>query len=137
MRKIIVKNNQINLAQLEKLCLQLESKLIYNKKYTIPNNNILSNDYTLSVSTLAYIKNYTSNSINTQNVTEGHNNKYRVNLLSAFSNSYNNIFIPFFPVQTLIINFNIGGQLNMENFSKERMTNVNSNLISQKEIMKK
>ena len=105
----------------------------HNNKYRVnllsafsnSNNNILSNDYTPSVSTLAYTKKYTSNSINTQNLTEGHNNKYRVNLLSAFSNSNNNIFIPFFPVQRPVSNFNIGGQLNMENFSKERMTNVN------------
>ena len=126
------KNNSQKLSEkfstIRKIMPSTGKQLIYNKKYTIPNNNnnnILSNDYTPSVSTLAYTKKYTSNSINTQNLTEGHNNKYRVNLLSAFSNSNNNIFIPFFPVQRPVSNFNIGGQLNMENFSKERMTNVN------------
>ena len=96
-------------------------KQVYNKKYNIK-NNIISNDDTPSVSTLAHTKKYTSNSINTQNLTEDHNNKYRVNLLSAFSNSNNNIFIPFFPVQRPISNLNIGGQLNMDNFNSEKIT---------------
>ena len=100
-------------------------QVLYNKKYNIQNNNIIANDDTPSVSTLAHTKKYTSNSINTQNLTEDHNNKYRVNLLSAFSNSNNNIFIPFFPVQRPVSNLNIGGQLNMENFNSEKIKNDN------------
>lgn len=98
-------------------------QILYNKKYNIQKNNIISNDDTPSVSTLAHTKKYTSNSINTQNLTEDHNNKYRVNLLSAFSNSNNNIFIPFFPVQRPVSNFNMGGQLNMDNFNSEKIIN--------------
>ena len=126
------KNNSQKLSDkfstLRKIMPSTGKQLIYNKKYSIPNNNVLANDYTPSVSTLAYSKKYTSNSTNSQNLTEGHNNKYRVNLLSAFSNSNNNIFIPFFPLQRPVSNFNIGGQLNMENFKKEKMdklANVN------------
>ena len=72
-----------------------------------------------------YNKKYTSNSINTQNLTEDQNNKYRVNLLSGFSNSNNNIFIPFLPIQRPASNFNIGGQLNIENFNGQNMLNEN------------
>ena len=98
-------------------------QVLCNKKYNIQ-NNINSNDDTPSVSTLAHTKKYTSNSINTQNLTEDHNNKYRVNLLSAFSsNSNNNIFIPFFPVQRPVSNFNTGSQLKMENFNSEKIIN--------------
>ena len=47
-----------------------------------------------------------------------------MNLLSAFSsNSNNNIFIPIFPVQRPISNFNIGSQLKMENFNSEKIIN--------------
>ena len=106
-------------------------RVLYNKKYNI-NNNINANDDSPSVSTLAYTKKYTSNSINTQNLTEDHNNKFRVGLLSAFSNSNNNIFIPFLPMQRPLSNFNLGGQLNMENLNSEKITNntkqINLNL---------
>ena len=95
-------------------------QVLYNKKYSI-RNNIISNDDTPSVSTLAHTKKYTSNLSNTQNLTEDHNSKYRVSLFSAFSNSNNNIFIPFFPVQRPVSNFNIGGQFNMENFNSEKI----------------
>ena len=69
-------------------------------------------------------KKYTSNSINTQDLTEDHNNKHHVNLLSAFSSNSNiNIFIPFFPIQRPVSNFNTGSQLKMENFNSEKIIN--------------
>ena len=114
-----------NICNIGKLMPSTGKQVLYNKKYNIQNNNIISNDDTPSVSTLAHTKKYTSNSINTQNLTEDHNNKYRVNLLSAFSNSNNNIFIPFFPVQRPVSNFNIGGQIKIENFNSDKITNDN------------
>ena len=114
-----------NICSIGKLMPSTGKQELYSKKYSIQNNNIISNDDTPSVSTLAHTKKYTSNSINTQNLTEDHNNKYRVNLLSAFSNSNNNIFIPFFPVQRPVSNLNMGGQLKMENFNSEKITNDN------------
>ena len=112
-----------------------QKQIFDNKKYDIQ-NNIISNDDTPSVSTLAYTKKYTSNSISTQNLTEDHNNKYRVNLLSAFSNSNNNIFIPFYPVQRPVSNFNIGGQLNIENFNSEKIMGEKQMNITKKNIDK-
>ena len=103
-------------------------RVLYNKKYNIYNNVNVNNDDSPSVSTLAYTKKYTSNSINTQNLTEDHNNKFRVGLLSAFSNSNNNIFIPFLPIQRPLSNFNIGGQINMENLNSEKITNNNKQI---------
>ena len=114
-----------NICSIGKLMPSTGKQELYSKKYSIQNNNIISNDDTPSVSTLAHTKKYTSNSINTQNLTEDHNNKYRVNLLSAFSNSNNNIFIPFFPIQRPVSNLNMGGQLKMENFNSEKITNDN------------
>ena len=111
-----------NFSEIGNIMPSTGKQVLYNKKYNIQ-NNIISNDDTPSVSTLAHTKKYTSNSINTQNLTEDHNNKYRVNLLSAFSNSNNNIFIPFYPVQRPVSNLNMGGQLNMDNFNSEKNSN--------------
>ena len=119
----------------EKFMPSTQKQVFYNKKYDIQ-KNIISNDDTPSVSTLAYTKKYTSNSISTQNLTEDHNNKYRVNLLSAFSNSNNNIFIPFFPVQRPVSNFNVGGQLNIENFNSEKIIGEKQMNITKKNIEK-
>ena len=119
----------------EKFMPSTQKQVFYNKKYDIQ-KNIISNDDTPSASTLAYTKKYTSNSISTQNLTEDHNNKYRVNLLSAFSNSNNNIFIPFFPLQRPVSNFNIGGQLNIENFNSEKIMGEKQMNITKKNIEK-
>lgn len=119
----------------EKFMPSTQKQVFYNKKYDIQ-KNIISNDDTPSASTLAYTKKYTSNSISTQNLTEDHNNKYRVNLLSAFSNSNNNIFIPFFPLQRPVSNFNIGGQLNIENFNSEKIIGEKQMNITKKNIEK-
>ena len=114
-----------NFSNIGKLMPSTGKQVLYNKKYNIKNSNIISNEDSPSVSTLAHTKKYTSNSINTQNLTEDQNNKYRVNLLSGFSNSNNNIFIPFLPIQRPASNFNIGGQLNIENFNGQNMLNEN------------
>ena len=119
----------------EKFMPSTQKQVFYNKKYDIQ-KNIISNDDTPSASTLAYTKKYTSNSISTQNLTEDHNNKYRVNLLSAFSNSNNNIFIPFFPLQRPVSNFNMGGQLNIENFNSEKIIGEKQMNITKKNIEK-
>ena len=97
-----------------------------NKQKSLIKNNNLSDDNTPSLSTLAYSKKYNSNSINNQNMTEDHNNKFRIGLLSAFSNS-NNIIIPMIPVQRPLSNFNLGGgQLweNIENLNKNTVNNI-------------
>ena len=79
-----------------------------------------------------YNKKYISNnnSINTQNLTDNQNHKFRVGLLSACSNSNNNVFIPYVSLHRPLSNFNIGGQLNINkyNLTKKNM-NINMNII--------
>ena len=76
---------------------------IYNQKLNMKNDDTPS-----SGSTFAYSKKYNSNSLNNQNMTEDHNNKFRMGLLSAFPNSNNNnIIIPFLPIQRPLSNFNL------------------------------
>jgi hypothetical protein len=103
---------------------------ILNQKKNIKNNNF--NDDTPSVSTLAYSKKYNSNSINNQNLTEDHNNKFRMGLLSAFSNSNNsNIIIPMIPLQRPLSNFNLGcGQL-WENIDNIKNNNISKGKLDQ------
>ena len=55
-----------NICSIGKLMPSTGKQELYSKKYSIQNNNIISNDDTPSVSTLAHTKKYTSNSINTQ-----------------------------------------------------------------------
>ena len=96
---------------------------IYNQK-----SNIKNDDTPSSGSTFAYSKKYNSNSLNNQNMTEDHNNKFRMGLLSAFPNSNNNnIIIPFLPIQRPLSNFNLGGgQLweNIDNINKNNINNI-------------
>ena len=93
-------------------------KQIQNK---IIKNNI--NDDTPSGSTLSHTKKYIINSINSQNLTEEQNHKFRLGLLSACSNSNNNIFIPFVSMQRPLSNFNIGGQINIDNLNSKKIFN--------------
>ena len=89
----------------------------YNSKYNIQYNKN-SNDN--SINNISYIKKYTSNSIKSQSITEDKNNKFRVGLLSAFSNSSKNILIPLVSLQRPLSNFNIGAQFNIKNINKEK-----------------
>ena len=70
--------------------------------------------------------NSNNNSIN-NNLTEDYN-KFRMGLLSAFSNSNNNnIIIPIIPMQRPLSNFNLGiGQLweNIDNINKNTMSSA-------------
>ena len=120
--------------------------ILFNQKKNIKNNN--ANDDTPSVSTLAYSKKYNSNSINNQNLTEDHNNKFRMGLLSAFPNSNNNnIIIPIIPLQRPLSNFNLGcGQLwenidnNKNNINKLEQNNkksIDKNIINNVNILDK
>lgn len=123
---------------------------MHNKKKSFVKNYNLSDD-TRSASTLAYSKKNNSNSLNNQNMTEDLNNKFRIGLLSAFSNSSNNIIIPMIPSQRPLSNFNLGGgQLleNMENLNKNtvnslkieqnnRQANINKKLINNINIIER
>ena len=103
----------------------INKPLMHNQKKIVKNYNF--NDESPSASTLAYSKKYNSNSTNNQNMTEDHNNKFRMGLFSAFSNSNNNIIIPIIPMQRPLSNFNLGGgQLweNMENLTKNTVNSV-------------
>lgn len=143
-------NNRNNSQELSNN-LQNENKpIVLNQK--IRNYNF--SDDTQSASTLAYSKKYNSNSTNNQNLTEDHNNnKFRMGLLSAFSNSNNNnnIIIPILPLQRPLSNFNLGGgQLweNIDNINKNPMNsakleqntkqmNINKKLINNINIIEK
>ena len=106
------KNNQtIENKYLPKTGKQIQNKII--------KNNI--NDDTPSGSTLSHTKKYIINSINSQNLTEEQNHKFRFGLLSACSNSNNNIFIPFVSIQRPLSNFNIGGQMNIDNLNSKKI----------------
>ena len=100
---------------------------IYNPQLNI--KKFLINEDTPSGSTLACSKKYNSNSINNQNLTEDHNIKFRIGLLSAFSNSNNNtnIIIPILPLQRPLSNFNLGGGQLWENIDNN---NMNKNIMN-------
>ena len=100
---------------------------VYNPQLNVKKFNI--NEDTPSGSTLAYSKKYNSNSINNQNLTEDHNIKFRMGLLSAFSNSNNNtnIIIPILPLQRPLSNFNLGGGQLWENIDNN---NLNKNVMN-------
>ena len=119
------KNNTEELNNLQ----NLNKNMVYNQKKNIKNYNF--NDDTPSASTLAYSKKYNSNSTNNQNMTEDHNNKFRMGLLSAFSNSNNNIIIPIIPIQRPLSNFNLGGGQLWENIENLNKNTVNSVKIEQ------
>ena len=100
---------------------------IYNQKLNMKNDDTPS-----SGSTFAYSKKYNSNSLNNQNMTEDHNNKFRMGLLSAFPNSNNNnIIIPFLPIQRPLSNFNLGGGQLWENIDNINKNNINNIKIEQ------
>ena len=120
----MINSNKNNTEELQNLQ-NINKNIIYNQKKSIKNYNF--NDDTPSASTLAYSKKYNSNSTNNQNMTEDHNNKFRMGLFSAFSNSNNNIIIPMIPIQRPLSNFNLGGgQLweNIENLNKNTVSSV-------------
>ena len=120
----MINSNKNNTEELQNLQ-NINNYKIYNQKKSIKNYNF--NDDTPSASTLAYSKKYNSNSTNNQNMTEDHNNKFRMGLFSAFSNSNNNIIIPMIPIQRPLSNFNLGGgQLweNIENLNKNTVSSV-------------
>ena len=145
-------NNRNNSEELNNN-LQNENKpIVLNQKINMRNYNF--SDDTQSASTLAYSKKYNSNSTNNQNLTEDHNNnKFRMGLLSAFSNSNNNnnIIIPILPLQRPLSNFNLGGgQLweSIDNINKNPMNsakleqntkqmNMNKKLINNINIIEK
>ena len=104
---------------------------IYNPQLNLKKFHI--NEDTPSGSTLAYSKKYNSNSINNQNLTEDHNIKFRIGLLSAFSNSNNNtnIIIPLLPLQRPLSNFNLGGGQLWENIDNN---NLNQNIMNSAKI---
>ena len=131
---ILTNNN--NSEELINNIQNVNMSILFNQKKNIKNNN--ANDDTPSVSTLAYSKKYNSNSINNQNLTEDHNNKFRMGLLSAFSNSNNNnIIIPIIPLQRPLSNFNLGcGQL-WENIDNINKNNINKLEQSNKKITDK
>ena len=129
-------NNKNNSEELVNNLQNVNMSIVFNQKKNIKNNNL--NDDTPSVSTLAYSKKYNSNSINNQNLTEDHNNKFRMGLLSAFPNSNNNnIIIPIIPLQRPLSNFNLGcGQL-WENIDNINKNNINKLEQSNKKITDK
>ena len=124
----ILTNNKNNSEELINNLQNINISIPFNQNKNSKNTNL--NDDTPSVSTLAYSKKNNSNSINNQNLTEDHNNKFRIGLLSAFSNSNNNnIIIPILPQQRPLSNFNLGcGQLweNIDNINKNNINNINS-----------
>lgn len=111
-----------------------KNNLIRNNKMTSYNHNNVIKNYNFSDEvpeggTMAFIKKFNSNSINSQNLTEEQNNKLRIGLLSAYSNSSNNIIIPILPIQRPLSNFNLGvGQLfeniDNRNINKKTMNNL-------------
>lgn len=118
-------NNNKNISEEFNSIQNINKPLLHNQKKIVKNYNF--NDDTPSASTLAYSKKYNSNSTHNQNMTEDHNNKFRMGLFSAFSNSNNNIIIPMIPVPRPLSNFNLGGgQLweNMENLNKNTVNSV-------------
>ena len=121
-----VMNNIQNLKNKENQIMPISSKpIMYSQKLNFKNSNF--NEDTQSGSTFAYSKKFYS--INNQNLTEDHNNKFRMGLLSAFSNSNNNnIIIPILPLQRPLSNFNLGvGQL-WENIDNNiNKNNINNN----------
>ena len=123
-------NNKNNSEELNSNNLQnINMSNAFNQKKNVKNNNF--NDDTPSVSTLAYSKKYNSNSINNQNLTEDHNNKFRMGLLSAYSSSNNNIIIPIIPLQRPLSNFNLGcGQL-WENIDNIKNNNLSKGKLDQ------
>lgn len=114
------KNNSEELNNINNNQQNINHGNIYNNKKI----NIKNDDTPSSGSTFAYSKKYNSNSINNQNMTEDHNNKFRMGLLSAFPNCNNNIIIPLLPVQRPLSNFNLGGGQLWENID-----NINNNNI--------
>ena len=128
-------NNKNNSGELINNLQNVNISIPFNQNKNSKNTHL--NDDTPSVSTLAYSKKYNSNSINNQNLTEDHNNKFRMGLLSAFSNSNNNnIIIPILPQQRPLSNFNLGcGQLweNIDNIkiNKNNINNMNSEKLEQ------
>ena len=107
----------------------ISKPLIHNQKKIVKIYNF--SDDTPSASTLAYSKKYNSNSTNNQNMTEDHNNKFRLGLFSALSNSNNNIIIPIIPMQRPLSNFNLGGGQLWENMENQKKNIVNSVKIEQ------
>ena len=126
----MLNNKKNNSEELNSNFQNINMSNILNQKKNLKNNNF--NDDTPSVSTLAYSKKYNSNSINNQNLTEDHNNKFRMGLLSAFSNSNNsNIIIPMIPLQRPLSNFNLGcGQL-WENIDNIKNNNISKGKLDQ------
>lgn len=103
--------------------LRRKSPIVYNQKMNMNIKHYNFNEDTPSASTMAYSKKY--NSIN-NNLTEDHNNKYRVGLFSAFSNSNNNnVIIPLLPMQRPLSNFNLGGTQLWENMDNK---NINKDI---------
>lgn len=123
----------------------------YNQKNNIKNYNF--NDEIPSGSTMAFSKKFNSNSINSHNLTEKQNNKLRIGLLSAYSNSSNNIIIPILPLQRPLSNFNLGvgqmidnidnGNINkntfikIKNSQKNQKVNINQRTIKNNVIERK
>ena len=127
------KNNRKELKNLkndkyvsQKNSISTRKKMLYNSQYNIQYNKDI-NDDTPSISILAYTKKYITNSNNSQNITDN-NNKYRVGLLSAYSNSSKNILIPLVSLQRPLSNFNIGGELNIDNINNEKINKETSQI---------
>ena len=132
-RSNIELNKPQNLQNSNSQNIPLSSKpIIYNQKINIRNFNF--NEDTQSGSTFAYSKKYNSHIKNNENLTEEYNNKFRMGLLSASSNSNNNIIIPMLPLQRPLSNFNLGGGQIWENIDNININKVNQNNINSEKI---
>ena len=124
-RMIITNKN--NSQELNNNMQNLNKQTFLNTKINIKNYNMI--DDSPSTSTFAFTKKYNSNSINKQNLTEDQNNKLRMGLLSAISNSNNNnnnnnMIAPLIPTQRPLSNFNLGGGQFWENINNSNTNNV-------------
>ena len=128
------KSDKVNSINHEEISQNYSKNIIRNNKMTSYNQKNFIKNYNFSDeipggSTMAFTKKFNSNSISSQNYTEEQNNKLRIGLLSAYSNSSNNIIIPILPIQRPLSNFNSGiGQLfehiDNRDINKKTMNNL-------------
>lgn len=117
--------NKNNSQELNNNTNNLNKHMFLNTKINIKNYNYM--EECPSTSTFAFTKNYNSKLINKQNLTEDQNNKIRIGLLSAVSNSNNNMITPLIPIQRPLSNFNFGGGQFWENINNNQKMNNEKN----------
>lgn len=127
--RMIIKNKN-NSQELNNNIQNLNKPKFLNTKINIKNCNYI--EECPSTSTFAFTKKYNSKLINNQNLTEDQNNKIRMNLLSAVSNSNNNMITPLIPIQRPLSNFNFGGGQFWENINNSNNKLINNNIKNEK-----